>query len=143
MFKSICSCVSRIQSSYHSFGQKLAVSLLFPTKTTMQCMLFIFGSLILACAYENPLYAQSFPGGTGPNGSLWVDQSRFSAAVKALFIYIEGSFGALVMVTAGIGSILSAAFGQYRSSLSMMVVALGSFVLRSLVATFFNDPNVR
>lgn len=67
-----------------------------------------------------------------------VDMGRLEEALQILFAYIEGSFGALVMVSAGIGALLSAAFGQYRATLSLLVVAVGSFVLRSFVTTFFD-----
>ena len=57
--------------------------------------------------------------------------------------YLEGSFGALVMAAAGIGAIMSAAFGQFKASLSLMVVAVGAFILRSLMGTFFNDIGIQ
>lgn len=67
---------------------------------------------------------------------------RLAASVNAILTYIEGTFGAMVMVTAGISAILSSAFGQYRAALGLLVVAVGSFILRSLVGTFFNDQNI-
>ena len=63
-------------------------------------------------------------------------------ATNRVFGYLEGSFGALVMVSAGLGSLISSAFGQYRMALSLLVVAVGSFILRSLVTTFFNDRRI-
>ena len=47
------------------------------------------------------------------------------------------------MVAAGIGAILSSAFGQYKAALSLLVVAVGAFILRSIIGTFFNDNNVQ
>jgi len=41
------------------------------------------------------------------------------------------------MVVAGLGAIISAAMGAYRASVGMIVVAVGSFILRSLVSLFF------
>jgi hypothetical protein len=58
-------------------------------------------------------------------------------AVSQLFLLIEGAFGALVMVVAGIGAIIAAAMGAYRAAVSMIVVSVGAFVLRSLVSLFF------
>ena len=49
----------------------------------------------------------------------------------------------MVMVAAGIGAILSSAFGQYRAALGLLVVAVGAFILRSLLGTFFNDINIQ
>jgi hypothetical protein len=60
-------------------------------------------------------------------------------AINALFTYLEGSFGALIMVMSGIFAIVSAAFGNYRAAFGLFVVAVGAFVLRSFVGTFFND----
>lgn len=65
-------------------------------------------------------------------------------AVGQLFKLIEGAFGALIMVVAGIGAIVAASMGAYRLAVSMLVVAVGSFILRSLVSLFFgqNFPGV-
>ncbi len=65
------------------------------------------------------------------------DPVLIDGAVGSLFQLIEGSFGALVMVVAGLGAIIAAAMGAYRASMGMLVVAVGSFILRSLVSLFF------
>jgi hypothetical protein len=57
--------------------------------------------------------------------------------------YLEGSFGALILAASGIGAIMSAAFGQYKAAFSLMAVAVGSFILRSLISTFFNDISIQ
>jgi hypothetical protein len=41
------------------------------------------------------------------------------------------------MVVAGLGAIISAAFGAYRAAVGMLVVAVGAFILRALVSLFF------
>jgi hypothetical protein len=46
------------------------------------------------------------------------------------------------MAASGIGAILSAAFGQYKMALSCMVVAVGAFILRSMLNTFFNTQSI-
>jgi hypothetical protein len=38
---------------------------------------------------------------------------------------------------------MSAAFGQYKAALSLMIVAVGAFILRSFMSTFFNDLNIQ
>jgi hypothetical protein len=58
-------------------------------------------------------------------------------AVANLFALIEGAFGALIMVVAGLGAIVAAAMGAYRAAVGMLVVAVGAFILRSLVSLFF------
>lgn len=65
------------------------------------------------------------------------DERQISAAVGNLFRLVEGSFGALIMVVAGLGAIVAAAMGAYRLAVSMLVVAVGAFILRSLVSIFF------
>ncbi len=60
-------------------------------------------------------------------------------AVALLFRLIEGAFGALVMVVAGLGAIIAAAMGAYRAALGMLVVAVGAFILRALVSLFFGE----
>ena len=70
------------------------------------------------------------------------NDKRIDLVINAIFTYLEGSFGALIMVSAGIGAIVSSAFGQYRAALGLLVVAVGAFVLRSLVGTFFNDVGI-
>ena len=60
-------------------------------------------------------------------------------AVGQLFKLIEGAFGALIMVVAGIGAIVAASMGAYRLAVSMLVVAVGAFILRSLVSLFFGE----
>lgn len=51
--------------------------------------------------------------------------------------FIEGSFGALIMVSAGLGAIVAAAFGGYKVAISLLFVAVGAFILRALVSLFF------
>ncbi len=65
------------------------------------------------------------------------DQERIARAADYLLAVIEGAFGALVMVVAGIAAIVAATMGAYRASVAMLVVAVGSFILRSLVELFF------
>jgi hypothetical protein len=60
-------------------------------------------------------------------------------SVGNLFGLIEGAFGALIMVVAGLGAIVAAAMGAYRLAVSMLVVAVGAFILRALVSLFFGQ----
>jgi len=71
------------------------------------------------------------------------NDAKVANAVNAIMTYLEGSFGALIMAASGIGAIMSAAFGQYKAALSLMVVAVGAFILRSIMSTFFNDTNIQ
>lgn len=52
---------------------------------------------------------------------------------------IEGTFGALIMIVAGLVAIVAAAMGAYRAAMACLVVAVGAFILRTFVEIFFGD----
>ena len=105
------------------------------TKEHYQAALFVAGIALLSFGLMHTAGAQ------GVEGAEYNDE-RIANSVNTLFTYIEGSFGALVMVAAGIGAILSSAFGQYRAALGCLVVAVGAFILKSVTSTFFNMENI-
>jgi hypothetical protein len=111
-----------------------ATSVQRDSRALLQAALFACGVVLLASA-------------VGPDACAYEPQAnynddRMAEATDVVLTYINGTFGALVMVTAGVFAIMSAAFGQYRAALSLLVVAVGSFILRSLVSTWFNDQNL-
>jgi Ca-activated chloride channel family protein len=63
-------------------------------------------------------------------------------AVNAVMIGLEGSVGALAMLTAGIIAIFLLPLRRYKSSAAFCTIALGCFVLRSMTSTYFNDTGV-
>ena len=65
------------------------------------------------------------------------DDELVRNAVGNLFRLLEGAFGALIMVVAGLMAVITAAMGSFRTALSMLIVAVGAFILRSLVSLFF------
>jgi len=67
-----------------------------------------------------------------------VQTQGFEGLVVFLYRALTGGFGALIMIVAGLGAILAAAFGQFKASLSALVVALGVFVLQIFIKAFFN-----
>jgi len=71
------------------------------------------------------------------------NDARIAESADVILTFLNGAFGALVMVASGIGAIISGAFGQYRAALGLMVVAVGSFIVRSLVSTWFNDRSLQ
>jgi hypothetical protein len=116
----------------HAF-QKLGACAHAPSARQAQVILFLVGVVFLA-------------GGIALDGSCLearYNDVRLSNSVNIVLTAVEGAFGSLVMVCAGIGPILSSAFGQYRAALALMVVAIGSFILRSFVSTFFNDTTIQ
>ncbi len=84
-------------------------------------------------------------GGLGLVGAGLVDASHAGedriADVLATILQtlIEGSFGALIMVVAGLTAIVAAAMGAYRAAMACLIVAVGAFVLRTFVTIFFGD----
>lgn len=104
----------------------------FNSEAFLQAFAFLCGFLLITFGLIEYSYANI---GTG---RIIVDDSRLIEVLRAILTYLEGSFGALIMVGAGVFAILSAAFGQYRAALGLLVVAIGSFTLRSFISTFFN-----
>src|SRR5262245_50079482 len=101
-----------------------------------EAILFVCGAAVLASGFAAMSYAQ----GGAPLGSYTgaqFDDTLIRNAVGNLFMLVEGAFGALIMVVSGIGAIVAAAMGAYRAAVGMIVVAVGSFILRSLVSLFF------
>ena len=123
-----------IKKLYTSFGQKLDLCLKAPTQRQAQVGLFALGVVLLSAGLSGNAVAQHVTD---------YNDERLADSLNAILTYIEGTFGAMVMVAAGIGAILSSAFGQYRAALGLLVVAVGAFILRSLVGTFFNDINIQ
>lgn len=109
-----------------------------PSKAQVQSILFVTGVALLSLGLAKAGHAQ----GLGEFDSGEVNDERIAFAVEKIFKYLEGSFGVLVMVCAGLGAILSSAFGQYRAALGCLVVAVGAFILRAFVMTFFDTSNI-
>ena len=126
----------KIKNASVTLAQKIAAAKVAPTEAHARAVLFIAGVSLLALGLSADVVAQQVPGAIAYN------DEKVSNAVNAIMLYLEGSFGALIMAASGIGAIMSAAFGQYKAALSLMVVAVGSFILRSLIGTFFNDQNI-
>jgi|688.fasta_scaffold778778_1 hypothetical protein len=126
-----------IKKNYIATCQKIGAVLSAPTKGQLQCALFLSGVVLLTAGLGADAVAQR------AGGVLQYNNVRLTSATNGILLYLEGSFGALVMVASGIGAILSSAFGQYRAALGLMVVAVGSFILRSLMSTFFNDTGIQ
>jgi hypothetical protein len=131
---------TKVMKSSLSFCQRLGASKVCPTEKQFRGALFVAGISILALGLSHEVLAASASGAGGIQTTY--NDVRIANAVNVIITYLEGSFGALIMATAGIMAIMSAAFGQYKAALSLMVVAVGSFILRSFISTFFNDENI-
>lgn len=98
--------------------------------------LLLLGIAILDHGHIQSVWAQG-GGPTGSHTNAQFEPILIEHGVGNLFMLIEGAFGALVMVVSGIGAIIAASMGAYRAAVGMLVVAVGSFILRSLVSLFF------
>ncbi|MCI5064933.1 hypothetical protein MRY87_04345 [bacterium] len=129
--------MNSLRKTYRSAGQYLGALVAAPSKVQGLSMCFLVGIGIIALGTGEMSLAQ-----TDQRYDVQYNDERIDEIINAIFTYLEGSFGALIMVAAGISAIVSSAFGQYKAALGLLVVAVGAFVLRSLVATFFNDENI-
>lgn len=99
-------------------------------------LMFVLGAGVLATGLVGVSQAEG-------NG---IDTIKIRCAAFILLYLTEGDLGALVMVVAGISTIIASAFGAFRAAHALLVVACASFILRSLVDIWFNadmnlDPN--
>lgn len=99
-------------------------------------LLLILGVVLLGGGLAEFSAAQGADG-SGSFSEADFDDSLIRMSVGNLFKLIEGAFGALIMVVAGLGAIVAAAMGAYRAAVGMLVVAVGAFILRALVSLFF------
>lgn len=115
--------------------RRVHAGLLAPKREHVQFVLFVLGLTLVSLAVANGAWAQET--------ELTEDQTaRLDNVIIIVLQLIEGRFGILIMLCAGIGAIISSAFGQYRAALSLLVVALGAFILRTIIAIFFNTEGI-
>lgn len=69
-------------------------------------------------------------------------ESRIASTVNAMLTYIEGSFGALVMVSFMLAALMASFARRFKMAGGFVTIALCAFTLRSFTATFFNDQNI-
>lgn len=127
--------VSRVKAALDNAATKYYVGTRAPSKAQYQWGLMALGLMLLAGGLALDSEAAYTPRSA-------YNDDRIAEAVDVVFLFINGTFGALIMVASGVAAILSSAFGQYRAALGLMVVAIGSFILRSLVKTWFNTQNL-
>jgi hypothetical protein len=127
--------LKNIQTKYIELCQSAATKS-SPSSQKVQLGLFALGVVLLSTGIAIDAAAQY-------TAKANYNDARMAESADVIFTYLNGSFGALVMVASGIGAIISGAFGQYRASLGLMVVAVGSFIVRSLVSTWFNDISLQ
>jgi hypothetical protein len=129
----------KMKKLYVTTGQYVGAVVAAPSKMQGLTFSFLAGLGILLIGSQDA----SFAGGqTESRYDIVYNDQRIDSVINAVFTYLEGSIGALIMVGAGISAIVASAFGQYKAALGLLAVAVGAFVLRSLVGTFFNDEGI-
>lgn len=129
----------KIKAQYKKIGQYVGAMQAAPSKNQGQAALFVLGlGLVAAGLATGAMAQQNIPDASDIN----YNAERIDSAVRTVLSYLEGSFGALIMVVAGVGAIMSSALGQYKAALGLLVVAVGTFILRSLVSAFFSVDQI-
>jgi hypothetical protein len=95
-------------------------------------LLFLLGTCSLISGLNQLSHAAS---ATTP-----IDTTELLRGTCTQFYLIEGPYGALLATNAGLGAIVSAAFGQYRAAYNFLIVSISSFILRSMVSMWFGVP---
>ncbi len=63
-------------------------------------------------------------------------QGSMGMACNKMLMMIEGAFGALVAAVAGVAAIVAAAMGGFKMAWTLVVISVGSFILRSYISLF-------
>lgn len=122
----------RVATGYSNACTKLSLAI----ERHATSLLLLLGIVLLTGGLVEFSAAQG-PGPAGSFSEADFDDTLIKNSVGNLFKLVEGAFGALIMVVAGLGAIVAAAMGAYRAAVGMLVVAVGAFILRSLVSLFF------
>jgi len=128
--------IKKLSSSYKQLGRYIGAARLSPTQGQYQLILFALGSALLMTGVVSGVTAQGLETwGYKPP----VDGGR----VNSILTYMERTFGAWVMGAAGVGAIVASAYRQYIVALGCLVVAIGSFILRSYMVTISNGTDIQ
>ena len=103
-------------------------------------LLLLLGLFLLFHGLQELGIAQDVGDGDG-GGDVEIDTTEIEKGWCQLYRLIEGKFGGLVATVAGIGAIVASAFAAYRAAVSLVVTAVGAFILRALVSLWFGEPD--
>ena len=125
---------TKITDSLLTLAQKVYTAAITPTEKQVRTTLFFAGVSLLALGLSVDGLAQF----TNTN----YNDGKISNPMYAFWTYCEGSLGALVMVTAGLVCIIATTKGRYKVALLYLGLAVGGFITRSMIGTFFDDNNI-
>lgn len=101
-----------------------------------------FAALVLVAVLYNPESGSKVSSSAVSGLSSRYNDARVPNMLNAILTYIEGSFGALVMVGSFFLALTLAFCRKWKSSAAMVMVALVAFTTRSFMGTFYNDRNI-
>lgn len=104
--------------------------------------LFLLSSCLVFFGAAEHVSAQDPPGGGGGGGGLtggYRGVKYGEICKRILEMHAKGGYGALLTSLAGIGAILASAMGGFKAAWSLLVVAIGSFLLNSYRTLFFGE----
>jgi type IV secretory pathway VirB2 component (pilin) len=93
---------------------------------------FILGIFLLSIGCSGLLFAANDAelGGSSPNAII-------KKQLCKILGLLEGAFGALVMVVAGLAAVVTAAIGAYKMAMSCVVIACGTYIVEAFAKLFF------
>ena len=129
--KGLCGC-------YNNFSTKIYCQTKNFIHTNGNLFLFIVGTVILVAGLGSLQVASAqYATPTTTVGGDW--NQGIINAIYGVFQWLDGGFGALIMIGAGLLAIVTAAMGAYKAAMACLVVAAGTFILRSFAKLFFPE----
>jgi hypothetical protein len=117
---------------------KKSTSTLSPVETHLALALVVTGLVVIAFGIFDDATAQVSPGAV-----IFYNEGPIYNHTNAIMTYLEGSFGAFVMASAGLAAILCAVFRKWKTAGILLLTAVVAFIGRSLIGTFFNDVGIQ
>ena len=99
-------------------------------------LLFVLGIMIITLGVFN-LDAVAELDNTGGNSKAGEIIKEQLCKILGL---LQGAFGALILVVAGLAAVVTAAMGAYKLAMSCVVIACGAWVIEAFMMLFF--PNI-
>ena len=108
----------------------------------------ILSYLFLILLIQTTAFAQVTPGNGGPqNSGGWADgvdtpafaNGEIRDAYCDIIDLMEGNFGGMLMVVAGIIAFATAAFGDFKHAITAVVVGISSFAIHAMTSLYFGQ----
>ena len=117
------------------FGQYNRLDIQVQTQRMGGACLFICGCVILTIGLNMAAMGQTgdaIGSGTGEAGDIIKKQ------LCKIMQLLQGPFGALVTVVAGLAAVVTAAMGGYKLAMSCVVIACGTYIIEAFTKLFFD-----